>query len=218
LAKSVLNDLATVEQIAGDSLPSTEQAQLLGMRATARAHAGDYANALADYAQSLELEPDNAVRRVRRGWALVMAASTGLADFDQVLATDNPLDHRLQADALAGRAYLMAVAGDSHAAVVTAERAVELASEHWPTLFNAACSYSLASGTARFEDADLERANTYADRAIALLRQSLAHGLNDPSLITKERAFVPLRHRADFAKLAESDSGSMNTQTEGSQQ
>lgn len=201
LAKAVLADLELAEEFGGDTLPAQERAQMLGMRATARAHTGDYANAVVDYALSLELEPNNAVRRTRRGWALIMAANIGLADFDQILANEGLVDERVRADAHAGRAYLLALGGDHRAAVAAANRAVALAPDHWPTLFNAACSYSLASGTARHELKNARLADQYATRAIALLHESVANGLDDRTTIAQERALVPLCERTEFVEL-----------------
>lgn len=200
-AKAILIDLDKAESYASQGFPSNHYAQLLGMRGTVWAQLGNFGNALADYTHSLQLEPDDETRHVRRGWALIMAASQGMADFDVALAKGDLSDARLEADAYAGRAYLLALAGDDRAAVAAAERAVELASDHWPTLFNAACSYGLASGIARHEQENATLAEEYARRAIDLLQQSVDHGLYDPEMITEERALVSVCQRPDFAEL-----------------
>ena len=111
LAKSVLADLERVEHYAGATFPLKERAQLLGMRATARAGIGDYRNALSDYALACSLSRMMPLT-CRRGWALIMATNEGMADFDEVLSEEGATDQRILADAHAGQAYLLAVAGN----------------------------------------------------------------------------------------------------------
>jgi hypothetical protein len=60
----------------------------------------------------------------------------------------------------------------------------------------------LATNDATMPDAKrLESAMKYADRAVALLKQSVASGQKDAARLTHDADLAPLRDREDFREL-----------------
>jgi hypothetical protein len=65
-------------------------------------------------------------------------------------------------------------------------------------LYKAACVYAICT---RFAQADGPRAESYASRAVRLLRQALAKGYPQPMRLTTDPDLNSLRSRADFQDL-----------------
>jgi tetratricopeptide (TPR) repeat protein len=76
-------------------------------------------------------------------------------------------------------------------------------------LYNAACALSQCKALA-MKDSQLPEAKrqalaqTYADRAMHLLRQAVQHGFKDADHIDNDGDLDPIRNRADFEKLLDS--------------
>src|SRR5262249_53912049 len=118
-------------------------------RGAAFAARGRLWDALADYTLARELRPDADVCS-RRGWVYVMLRSHDAAGSDFAEALRFAPHSR---EALIGRGYVRAVAGDSRAAVQDAEAAQAgpgpLASHQ---LYNLACLYAQAFDRARDDE------------------------------------------------------------------
>jgi serine/threonine protein kinase/tetratricopeptide (TPR) repeat protein len=96
--------------------------------------------------------------------------------------------------------------GDHAAAADAAAQLIEAAIDQRADVYNAACflarCLSLAERDTELSEAQRkERAEAYADRAMATLRQAVQNGYKDFSHMKKDSDLDPLRSRADFQKL-----------------
>jgi formylglycine-generating enzyme required for sulfatase activity len=66
-------------------------------------------------------------------------------------------------------------------------------------LYNAACAHSVASGLCAAKD--VQKADLYADQALALLKEAIAGGYSNYSQLQTDTDLDPLRRRADFLLL-----------------
>ena len=92
------------------------------------------------------------------------------------------------------------------AASVVAEL-VKSAPSTWSDQQRAAACLARCAGLAEkdknLSSADREKlVNDYADRAVALLRQAIAHGFKDADYLRRTADFEPLRCAQDFKKVA----------------
>jgi tetratricopeptide (TPR) repeat protein len=96
--------------------------------------------------------------------------------------------------------------GDHARAAAAADGLARLACDPPGDSYNAACftchCVTLAEKDARLAEARRkEIAQGYADRAMALLRQAVAHGFKNAAHVEKDPDLEPLRTREDFKKL-----------------
>ena len=133
----------------------TIESQALRMRGFERALRGDAAGAVADFSRSLEMTPNDAAVRARRGWAqLTSAAKIALDDFEQALQVEPD-----NADLYNGRGYARVQLGQYREAVQDADKAVQLGAasgqlrEWLGLLHNAACIYAQAAQRASLDAA-----------------------------------------------------------------
>jgi hypothetical protein len=121
------------------------------------------------------------------------------ADYETWLQNLKTRKARQKADQLARQ-------GDHAAASAAVYPLVEAKQSSGPTLYDAACIYSLCSAAAR-KDGKLvtaERdklAEQYASRAFDLLRQAIQKGYKDVAHMKKDKDLDALRDREDFKKL-----------------
>jgi tetratricopeptide (TPR) repeat protein len=186
--------------------------EALRLRGLERALHGNAAGAVADYTRSLELDPQSASTRARRGWAYVNSAQLALADFDAAIKLEPA-----NGDLYNGRGYARALVGRYREAVVDAEEAVRLGpagkelKEKLAIFTNAACVYAQAAGKAA---ADLQAedhaalSEKYETRAIELVKQSMALLPKDVRRAYLQQtladpAFDLVRHRPAVVKFAE---------------
>jgi tetratricopeptide (TPR) repeat protein len=87
---------------------------------------------------------------------------------------------------------------DHARATADAQAVAESAKASVEDLYNAACVYALS---ARFAAADMPLAESYASRAVLLLRQALAKGYKDLDHLKKDTDLDSLRTREDLKKL-----------------
>lgn len=187
-----------------------DDGEALRQRGLERAKLGDPAGALADYTQSLELEPDSTATRARRGWALLNAPRIALDDFESGLKADPD-----NAELHAGRGYALAQLGKYREAVAAAREALEHERAQTPLnqrlalRVNVACIYAQAQAKAAGDLAAADHealARDYAERALEQLKAAaellpaetrrgyLQQALADPS-------FEVLRRQPAFAAL-----------------
>jgi tetratricopeptide (TPR) repeat protein/tRNA A-37 threonylcarbamoyl transferase component Bud32 len=95
----------------------------------------------------------------------------------------------------AHRAYTLVRMGDRAAAVAEAERLTALKGLPADTLYQLARLYAVVSA------ADVSRKKIYADRAVDLLRSSVAAGFKNFTQLKKETDLDPIRSRKDFQEL-----------------
>src|SRR5262249_39617871 len=96
--------------------------------------------------------------------------------------------------------------GEHAAAADTAAQLVHAAVDPVHDVYNAACYLArcvpLAERDTQFSETQRkEQAQTYADRAMATLRQAVQNGFKDVAHMKKDSDLDPLRQRADFQKL-----------------
>jgi serine/threonine protein kinase/tetratricopeptide (TPR) repeat protein len=124
------------------------------------------------------------------------------------------------------RGIALAKRGDHARATEEAEALVRQGDLNPAHVYNVACAFSLASAAAdhdtKLSSTDRSRLKArYADRAIDCLRQAIAEGWRNPSVIKKDRDFDPIRAREDFQKLLadleakEKESGNRSQQSGG---
>jgi tetratricopeptide (TPR) repeat protein len=109
-------------------------------------------------------------------------------------------------DTRINRAAVLAKLGDHERATEEAEAAVRQGDLRAVHVYNAACAFSLASTAAdhdtKLSPTDRNRLTArYADRAMHYLRQAIAKGWRNPSVIKEDSDLDPLRAREDFQKL-----------------
>jgi tetratricopeptide (TPR) repeat protein len=135
-------------------------AELYELRAIARDGLNDNSGAIADYTQSLSLQPANPRVLKRRGWSYVADDSFRAAfrDFDQVSRLA-PKD----ADAFAGRGLALARLGQPDRAVSDAEQALRLDQKSARVASNAARVYAQAAVAV---DTQSRKTGPVADRIV----------------------------------------------------
>jgi serine/threonine protein kinase/tetratricopeptide (TPR) repeat protein len=123
-----------------------------------------------------------------------------LQECDQALALDGEPS---RATTRLLRAAIVARTGDPAPAVAEAEELTRGDKVPGPVLYDAACVYALASAAVKD---DATRQESYAARAVALLRQSAAAGFfKDPATVKhlhRDHDLNPLRGREDFRAFA----------------
>jgi tetratricopeptide (TPR) repeat protein len=97
-------------------------------------------------------------------------------------------------------AVTRAYAGQMAAAVKEAEELVSHTDDP-VALYNAACVYALASVPSKTNPISSEQQARYGERAVALLRQSIARGFKRFQDMKKDDDLKALRQREDFKKL-----------------
>jgi hypothetical protein len=96
--------------------------------------------------------------------------------------------------------------GDHARAAATADELAGFGYDPAGDCYDAAC-FQCRAGTLAAKDARLAEArrkvlaSSYADRALALLRQAVAHGYDDAAHMKQDTDLEPLRGRDDFKKL-----------------
>jgi tetratricopeptide (TPR) repeat protein len=178
-----------------------------------RAKQGNQPGAIADYTRALELEPDSAFTRARRGWALLESQDAfrqALRDFEEALRLE-PQNGELYN----GRGYARVLLGHYRDGVADAEEAlkrgpqVDELRQRLGLKYNAACVFAQAAGKAAADTAAADAAplvDRYQGRAVALLRQALdllsaEARAGYVQQILDEPAFVPIRRSAAFEKF-----------------
>jgi tetratricopeptide (TPR) repeat protein len=168
-------------------------AEVYDMRRLAREHLNDFAGAIEDVTQSLNLRPDQLELLIRRGELYLMVESPLLAsgDFEKAVQLD-PTHAHARAGLGAARVQL----GRYGEAVTDAEAAVRLSAADHRVLYKAARVYALASVAATSEVRRKGRDAValvvrYQDRAVDLIRAA--------------RLRVPAAGRANFEAVLQTD-------------
>jgi serine/threonine-protein kinase len=125
-----------------------------------------------------------------------------VADWEQALALNDekPRDGWLQMR----RFRALAHAGQHPEAVAAAEEALQSGNAAAVTRYAAACVYALAAGQAAKDappNTNSPRAEQYARRAVALLRQAVQQGYKDAAHMKNDADLDGLRQRPDFQQL-----------------
>ena len=154
-----------------------DAAELWELRGLARSFRQDFGAAVSDFTHAINLDPTRWSARVQRGWAYFLSDAPRLAfdDFNAVIEA-----YPNHAEAHGCRGFALAATGQSHAAVLDAEKSLRLTDPvDARTLYNAARIYArsaaglLASfGPNRPPDA-LALAEKYQDRALSLVESAL---------------------------------------------
>ena len=93
-------------------------------------------------------------------------------------------------------------AAASASALQLAEAAVQPANDVYQAAGFLARCVPLADQDRQLPDAERQEVSrSYADRAVATLRQAVQHGFKDVALLKTDEAWQPLRQRPDFQKL-----------------
>jgi tetratricopeptide (TPR) repeat protein len=193
--------------------PDDHDAEAYRLRGFERAKLGNQPGAIADYTRALEIEPQSAVTRARRGWALLEsrdAIRQALRDFEEALRLE-PENGELYN----GRGYARVLLGQYRDGIADAEEALkrgpqaEELRQRLALKYNAACVFAQAAGQAAADTAASDAAalaDRYQARAVVLLRQAL--DLLPPKSraayvqqAVDEPAFAPVRKSAAFEKL-----------------
>src|SRR5207302_4331060 len=137
-----------------------------------RGKAGDHAGALTDYSHALEIEPNTAAARARRGWEyLNEAAQLALRDFEAAMKSE-PHNGELYN----GRGYALVQLGRYREGVEDADEALRRGparaapNERMALAYNAACVYAQAAGKLMASE-EPDRAKLvprYTERAVDL--------------------------------------------------
>jgi hypothetical protein len=96
-------------------------------------------------------------------------------------------------------AETLADLGEHTAAANTADDWIQAAVDPADDLYNAACIFARCIPLA--ERDNKERAQAYADRAVATLRQAVKNGYKDVAHMKKDTDLDPLRSHPEFQKL-----------------
>jgi tetratricopeptide (TPR) repeat protein len=167
--------IAAVDEAARHGPPTAQAHRARGL---AQAKLGNYAAAIEDYTQAMEID-----RRARkpdpltlayRGWAYLIheAPKLALADFDEALK----LEGCDRVDCCNGRGYARVLLGQWKEAVADAEEALKDKPGLARHCYNAARIYAQAAGKvdadARSSPYTQELRRHYEDRALGLLRQA----------------------------------------------
>jgi eukaryotic-like serine/threonine-protein kinase len=193
------------------AIPRTGRSPLLfELRGLARAAQDDYAGAIRDYNQAIELRPADVRLRARRGWAYLVLDSPRLAldDFDAAIALD-----QADADAHNGRGTARVRLGDHRAAVADAREALRLDVNDPHVTYNAARIYAMAAPVAASDqgaDGRVARvlSSRYQDIAVRLIGDALAREAPEKresfwrETIQKDPALAAIRRRLKFEELA----------------
>jgi eukaryotic-like serine/threonine-protein kinase len=184
-------------------------ADLLRVRGLAKEGRGDLAGAIEDYTRALALRPGLAALRVRRGWAYLLdgAGNPALRDFDEAIRLDPT------ADAYGGRGLARALLGRYRDAAADAEESLRHGGPTPRQLYNAARIHAQVAAAAAAEAPrlGLERlkdADDHHGRARELLRRALDRlpAAERPAfwrdVVQADPAFVAIRRRPEFARLA----------------
>jgi serine/threonine protein kinase len=118
-----------------------------------------------------------------------------LADWDRAL--ENVQD-QYRALARMKRARTLALAGETAKAVAEANALLDGKGLQAGLIFDAGCVFAAASAQVK---TNAPLAEQYAARAVALLRQSIANGLENPKQLKTEHVLAALRSRQDFRRL-----------------
>ena len=205
-----LDDLQSV----ADTVPHEALVQLLGsdrvadlykMLGDLKAFSRRNDEAELDYQIAIQYGYAKPQLPLRVGWARLTDTASIRDQFDHLLSRED-LSVRERAEAHNGRGFARALLGQDEPAIEDADAAVALTSkvdksEAWQILFGAAGIYALAAEVAEQERVDQALAEERAQRAIALLNQSIKRGLPNRQLIRQDRAFIPLFRRDDFQAL-----------------
>ncbi len=182
------------------SLPGGKlDAEAYRQRALARSALGDSAGAVADCSLALAMRPDDGPLLVARGWAYLASEAPRLAlhDFERAVELGPST-----AEAYSGRGLARARLGEARAAADDAEESLRHGPRSPRLLYNAARTYAVASA------AEQPRRPAQQRRALALLK-SAVEALPAAErrgfwtdVVQKDSALAPLRHSADFWRLA----------------
>jgi serine/threonine-protein kinase len=139
-----------------------------------------------------------------------LQALAGRDDFRALVAEREALEKAFKENAEhSQRAQKLALGGDHARAVAEVQPILESKYANYIDLYNAACVYSLSSAAVRKDakvaaEEQTKLGRQYADRAMELLRQSVAKGYRgraDVNHMKSDTDLDPLRERADFKKL-----------------
>jgi formylglycine-generating enzyme required for sulfatase activity/tetratricopeptide (TPR) repeat protein len=176
------------------SKPNDVAARL--QRALAYLNLGDNDKALADLSLVIKQSPNvpmayqyRAIVHARLGKA--KEASTDLSGFKK---RDNNLITGAYTDAVVA-AYL----GDDEQGMKRLEAAVTANAKESGFLYDAACVYSIASDAVVKKEPT--RAKSYADRAIALLKQAISQGFSNYLHMETDSDLDPIRQHAGYKEL-----------------
>jgi eukaryotic-like serine/threonine-protein kinase len=137
----------------------------------ARAHLGDYAGAVEDYSQALELRPDAGLYAYR-GWAYILSEAwqPALADFEEALRREPA-----NGDAALGRGYALVMLGSYRDGVKAAQNLPgEPATPEMQV--NLGCLFAQASAKVQGDATEPDRparAAEYQKRAVGALRRAM---------------------------------------------
>jgi tetratricopeptide (TPR) repeat protein len=163
--------------------------------------------AIAAYSKGLEIDPNHAKMRIKRGWAFesLNQHDKALADFAEA-ARSEPTN----AEAHTALGYVRALVKLPAEAQREADLALLHGSDQYIVLHNVACIYATLS-----EPAD-RQSQANQDAAIAILRRAVelwkreGKAPSEIDLIRGEPAFQPLRARDDFRKLLGQEAASLD--------
>ena len=176
------------------SKPNDVAARL--QRALACLNLGDNNKALAGLSLVIKQSPNvpvayqyRAIIHARLGKA--KEANTDLSEFRK---RNNNASTGAYTDAVVA-AYL----GDDEQGMKRLEAAIAANAKESGFLYDAACAYAIASDAVVKKEPT--RANSYADRAIALLKQAISHGYSDYLHMETDSDLDPLRQHAGYKEL-----------------
>jgi serine/threonine protein kinase/tetratricopeptide (TPR) repeat protein len=175
----VLLDLKRYEEVTRscDALLARDKtsAALYELRGLARASLRDFAGAIEDHTQAIELEPGRALGFIRRGGLYLVSDAPKLAlhDFREAVRLDSS-----NGDALSGRAAALVRLGQYREAVADAEKGLGLGAFTAQRLYSAARIYARAAAVAGASTRTKGRESLilveqYQDRGTALLREAM---------------------------------------------
>ena len=191
-----------------------DSAELWELRGLARSYRQDFAAAITDYTQAVNLDPSRWSARVQRGWAYFLSDAPRLAleDFNAVIE-----EHPSHAEAYGSRGFVLASTGQIQAAVLDAESSLRLAD---PTdsrsLYNAARIYArsatglLASSSLKRPHDSIALAEKYQNRALSLIQTALEQLTPDRrqtftrDVIQTDPALASIRPRLSPGRLGNS--------------
>jgi tetratricopeptide (TPR) repeat protein len=151
-----------------------KSAVLFELRGLANFDGQNYAAAIRDFGEAIELHPDDSQLLTRRGWMYLTFDSPklALADFVAAIKRDPAV-----ADAYNGRGAVLALRGDHAAGVADAREALKRGATNPRILYNAARIYAIAAAAAAKEPGEKGRqarqlSIKYEDAALQLIRQA----------------------------------------------
>jgi formylglycine-generating enzyme required for sulfatase activity/tetratricopeptide (TPR) repeat protein len=169
-------------------------------RAVAYCQLGDKEKALVDLSWLIGKYPNFAAAYRHRAivYARLRKSMEAKADLARFVELGTDASEKAHVDAIVA-AYL----GEEAEGMKRLESAITADSKKADFLYNAACTYSVASSIVEVKDA--ARAKGFVDRAVALLKEAVAHGYSDYSHMQSDADLDPLRQDSGFVALMQAE-------------